>query len=114
MSFFSPAIIPGGLTPVAQPLNNVINKVFKAYFRDLYDMYIISAPIMPNGSPKSPLQTASSHLGCGSLGKDPRRAGPEVLDIMSVLHKNSMTVHMTVDSTISSTIRDTSRSSPRY
>ena len=54
MSFFSPEIIPGGLTPVAQPLNKVINKVFKAYLRDLYDLYILTAPIMSIGSPKAP------------------------------------------------------------
>jgi len=46
--------MPGGLTPVAQPFDKVINKVFKAYFRDLYNLYILITPIMPNGSPKAP------------------------------------------------------------
>ena len=35
LSSFYPEIIPGGLTPVAQPLDKVINKVFKGHFRDL-------------------------------------------------------------------------------
>ena len=45
LAFFCPEIIPGGLTPAAQPLDKVINKVFKGHFRDLYDLYIITVPI---------------------------------------------------------------------
>ena len=43
----------GGLTPVGQPLDKVINKVFKGHFRDLYDHYTLTAP-MNNGSTKAP------------------------------------------------------------
>jgi hypothetical protein len=52
--FLYPEIIPGGLTPVAQPLDKVINKVFKGHFRDLYDLYILTAPIGNTGNPKAP------------------------------------------------------------
>jgi len=53
--FFFPEIIPGGLTPVAQPLDKAINKVFKAHFQYLYyDLDILTAPISPNGGPELP------------------------------------------------------------
>ena len=51
--FFIVLIIPGGLTPLTQPLDKVINKVFKGYFRDLYDQYIVTAEIK-NGAPVAP------------------------------------------------------------
>ena len=51
--FLDVNIIPGGLTPVAQPLDKVINKVLKGYFRDMYDEYILTAPLH-NGAPKPP------------------------------------------------------------
>ena len=54
LPFFHPEIIPGGLTPVAQPLDKVINKVFKGHFRDLYDLYILTAPISNTGNPQPP------------------------------------------------------------
>jgi hypothetical protein len=54
LSCFHPEIIPGGLTPVAQPLDKVINKVFKGHFRDLYDLYILTAPLGKTGNPQSP------------------------------------------------------------
>lgn len=35
------AIMHGGITPVAQPLDKVINKVFKGYLRDLYNLWML-------------------------------------------------------------------------
>ena len=54
LTFFCPEIIPGGLTPAAQPLDKVINKVFKGHFRDLYDLYIMTAPVGNTGNPQAP------------------------------------------------------------
>ena len=54
LPFLKPVIIPGGLTPVAQPLDKVINKVFKGHFKDLYDNYILTAPIGNTGNPLAP------------------------------------------------------------
>ena len=39
---------------VAQSLDKVINKVFKAYFRDLYDQYILTTPLGKSGNPTPP------------------------------------------------------------
>jgi hypothetical protein len=54
LDFLGVDIIPGGLTPEAQPLDKVINKVFKVYFRDFYDEYVLNAPITEKGNPKPP------------------------------------------------------------
>ena len=54
LPFLSVDILPGGLTPCGQPLDKVIKKVFKGYFRDLYDAYILSAPLTEKGTPLAP------------------------------------------------------------
>ena len=45
--------MPGGLTPVGQPLDKVINKGYKGYFRDMYDQCILTAEIH-NRAPRPP------------------------------------------------------------
>ena len=47
-------ILGGGLTPAGQTIYKVIKKVFKGYFFDLFDDYIITELIETNGSPKDP------------------------------------------------------------
>ena len=47
-------VLGGQLAPAGQPLEKVINKMFRVRFRDLYDDYIITSPIGNNGAPKSP------------------------------------------------------------
>ena len=47
-------ISTGGLTPVDQPLEKVINNLFKAVFRDLYDQYMITLQFIPSSNPKLP------------------------------------------------------------
>ena len=36
-----------GLTPIGQPLDKVVNKVFKGYLRDLYDIRSLTDPVSP-------------------------------------------------------------------
>ena len=53
LEFLKVIISPGGLTPVGQPLDKAINKVFKSHFWDKYDKYILQAEVV-NGCPKAP------------------------------------------------------------
>jgi hypothetical protein len=53
LDFLGVDIIPGGLTPEAQPLDKVINKVFKGSISPTF-----------------------GNLGCKGLGKDSRTVSP--------------------------------------
>ena len=39
---------------MGQPLEKVINKLFKGVFRDVYDQYMITLQFIPSGNPKPP------------------------------------------------------------
>ena len=55
LGFLSWQIMAGGITPVGQPLDKLVNKVFKGYFRELFDQWSLTAPInAKTGSPKAP------------------------------------------------------------
>ena len=47
-------IMSGGITPKAQPIDAFIGKVFKGNYRDLYDNYMLSAPLNERGQPIAP------------------------------------------------------------
>ena len=45
----------GGITPKAQPLEVIINKVFKGFFRDLFEEWSLNVPTNPKtGHPLAP------------------------------------------------------------
>ena len=48
-------MMDGGITPKFQPLDVIINKVFKGLFRDLFEEWLLNAPNNPNtGHPLAP------------------------------------------------------------
>ena len=48
-------MMDGGITPKAQPLDVIINKCFKGFFRDLFEECWLNAPTNPNtGHPLAP------------------------------------------------------------
>jgi len=44
----------GGITPKAQPPDVLINKIFKVYFRDLFESWSLNPPLKDDGNPLPP------------------------------------------------------------
>ena len=44
----------GGITPISQPVDNFVGMVFKGYYRDYYDTYMLSAAENDKGHPSMP------------------------------------------------------------
>ena len=44
-------IIAGGITTKGQPIDMVLGKIFKGYYREDYDLYMLTAPKITKGNP---------------------------------------------------------------
>ena len=53
-------MIDGGITPKAQPLDVLINKIFKGFFHDLFKEWSLNAPTNPKTG--HPLATSNQLL----------------------------------------------------
>ena len=67
-------IMKGGLTPVGQPLDKVVNKVFKGHLRDIYDMWSLTLRSMKGPERPCHQLASSSPLGSSRLGRGYRRS----------------------------------------
>ena len=61
-------IMASGITPKAQPLNVLVNKVFKGYFCDLFKKWSLNRPNKKTGNSLSPVVSTARQVGCDGLG----------------------------------------------
>lgn len=47
-------IMAGGITPKSQPIDAITGKIFKGFYRDLYEIYMLNAPENARGQPIAP------------------------------------------------------------
>jgi hypothetical protein len=69
----------GGITPKAQSYDAIVDKVFKGYYREFYDLNMLDAPLNSKGYPISP-----SHQLCAKWCAQAWNKVPEEL----ILKKN--------------------------
>ena len=66
-------MVDGVITPKAQPLDVLINKVFKGFFHDLFEECSLNAPTNPKtGHPLAPSRQLLAHWIVKAWGKVPK------------------------------------------
>ena len=66
-------MMDGGITPKAQPLDVIINKVLKGFFRDLFEEWSLNAPTNPKtGHPLDPYCQLHAQLIVKAWAKFPK------------------------------------------
>ena len=66
-------MMDGGITPKSQPLDVLINKVFKGFFRDLFKEWLLNALTNPKtGHPLAPSHQLLAQWIVKAWAKDPK------------------------------------------
>jgi hypothetical protein len=64
-------IMAGGITPKSQPVDAITGKIFKGYYREEYELYMLKAPLNEKGQPDPPSRQLCAQWCAAAWNKIP-------------------------------------------